>query len=104
MGNFELIVLCLMIPIMYVVVYMAGRVDVIGSFIKMSMEAKKKNKLPNDISERIHYVIEQFEEAKLCASLKNDPLARARAEVLKYVIDILKEDLLMEDLGDEHND
>lgn len=113
MATFELIMLCVLIPILYVVVYMAGRCDVIGTFLKMSMEAMDTSveegnelEIADDIDdayemrERVKYLISQFEQARDLVKTGRDLVSLGKVDVLNNVIDILREELLEEEVED----
>lgn len=59
MSIFEIVLLCLLIPAAYVVVYIAGKYDILGRLIVM-LEDKAERKVDRELVRKARYTLNEF--------------------------------------------
>jgi hypothetical protein len=64
MTYFEILLCCILIPIAYVLIYIAGKYDILGRLIEM-LEEKTERKVDRSLVRRARYTLDDFNTKRM---------------------------------------
>lgn len=59
MSNFETVLCCALIPVAYILIYIAGKYDILNRVIE-SLQEKCEKKVDRDLVKRARYTLDEF--------------------------------------------
>ena len=64
MSNFEIVLCCILIPVAYVLIYIAGKYDILGRLIE-ALQEKCEKKVDRGLVRRARYTLDEFNTRRM---------------------------------------